>query len=222
MTLKEQLQRQKEIKNKIIMERSERQRQEKIKRNHNSALKNDFIPFYEWQGSTYIVYLELMRSKLSNNSHTINDLLQHYIQLHRFTFWECDYNFSNIRLIIEELFNKYLGDITEEQLKLIIDSPISIHYKQRNLLMQFLEIVVKYVFNFNSRTKFAIANNDMITCHNAYCNMVKPILMKYASLEGIKEAQLLLRKKLASKEIYLAEKQNKVIIYTETGDIEIN
>lgn len=161
-----------------------------------------------------------MRDKITANKIVIDDLLEHFVQLHRFTFWECDYDFSNIRQIVESLFDKYLSDYDLSNVETIIRNPVSIHYKQRDLLLQFMNVIAADIFSYTSRTKFAETNAEMITSHNIWCNLTKPCIVKFIDKKCIAEAQEILRLKLNAKKIYEAVRDKKVLIYTENGDIE--
>lgn len=219
-SLREQIAQRKAAKKYAENMKAEKAKIDTAKRKRDWDVKIDFIPQLEWYSSPYYAYFNLMKDKLKSNNLVINDLLQHFVQLHRFTFWQCDYDFSNIRLIVERLFNKYLNKFNLLNVEEILNNPISIHYKQRDLLMQFMELLPSLVFSFKSRKLFAIANSEMIVGHNAWCNLTKPHLTTFIDWEGVEEAQNILRLKLNSKVIYEAARDKKVLIYTETGDIE--
>lgn len=193
---------------------------ESAKRKRDYDNKIDYIPQVEWYSSSDYAYFNLMKDKLQSNNLVINDLLQHFVQLHRFTFWNCDYDFSNIRSIIEDLFDKYVGVFDLSNVEHVVNNSITIHYKQRDLLMQFMDLLPSLVFTIKSRKLFAVANSEMIVGHNAWCNLTKPILAKFIDWEGVEKAQEILRLKINSKTIYKAARDKKVLIYTETGDLE--
>ncbi len=86
--------------------------------------------------------------------------------------------------------------------------------------MQFMDLLPSLVFTIKSRKLFAVANNKMIVGHNAWCNLIKPILAKFIDWDGVEKAQEILRLKINAKMLYLAARDKKVLIYTETGDIE--
>lgn len=219
-SLREQIAQRKQAKKFAQQLKAEKTRLEAAKRKRDRDVKVDNIPFYEWCGSPYYAYFNLMKAKVQSNNLIIDDLLQHFVQLHRFTFWECDYDFSNIRVIIESLFDKYVADFDLTNVEQIINKPVSIHYKQRDLLMQFMELLPGMVFSHTSRKAFALANSEMIVGHNAWCNATKPQLSKFVDWQGVAEAQEILRLKLNSKMLYVAARDKKVLIYTETGDLE--
>jgi len=219
-SLREQIAQRKSAKKYAANIKVEKAKIESAKRKRDYDNKIDYIPQLEWFSSSYYTYFNLIKDKLQSNKLVINDLLQHFVQLHRFTFWSCDYDFSNIRLIVESLFDKYVGDFDLSNVEQILNSPISIHYKQRDLLMQFMDLLPSLVFTIKSRQLFAIANSEMIVKHNSWCNLTKPSLAKFIDWDGVKEAQNLLRLKINAKMLYVAARDKKVLIYTETGDIE--
>ncbi len=108
-SLREQIAKRKAAKKYAANMKAEKNKIESAKRKRDHDDKIDFIPQLEWFSNSYYAYFNLMKDKLQSNNLVINDLLQHFVQLHRFTFWNCDYDFSNIRSIIEDLFDKYVG-----------------------------------------------------------------------------------------------------------------
>lgn len=220
MSLREQIAQRKAVKKYAANMKAEQARLAAAKRERDRSAKMDNIPFYEWVGSPYYAYFNLMKNKIRENKLVIDDLLQHFVQLHRFTFWECDYDFSNIRTIIESLFDKYLVNYNLSNVENIIHNPVLIHYKQRDLLMQFMELLPSMVFSHTSRKAFAEANSEMIVGHNIWCNSTKPHIIKFIDWQGVEAAQEILRLKLNSKMLYKAARDKKILIYTETGDFQ--
>lgn len=219
-SLREQIAQRKQAKKFAQQLKAEKIRIEAAKHKRDRDIKIDNIPFYEWTGSPYYTYFNLMKAKIASNNLVVNDLLQHFIQLHRFTFWECDYDFSNIRVIIENLFDKYISEFDLSNVEQIINKTVSIHYKQRDLLLQFMDMLPSLVFSHTSRKEFALANSEMIIGHNVWCNATKPHLAKFVDWAGVEEAQELLRLKINSKMLYQAAINKKVLVYTDTGDFE--
>lgn len=209
-SLREQVAQRKQAKKFTEQMKAEKSRIEAAKRKRDRDSKIDFIPTLEWYSSPYYAYFNLMKDKIQSNNLVVNDLLQHFIQLHRFTFWQCDYDFSNIRVIVEGLFDKYVSEFDLSNVEQIINKPISIHYKQRDLLLQFMNLLPSLVFSHTSRKEFAHANSEMIIGHNIWCKATKPHLANFVDWGGVEEAQEILRLKLNSKMIYQAAINNMV------------
>ena len=218
MTLKEQLAAKKAAKAKHKTQQAEKHRIESIKRERDWKRKNDVISPIEFGVSTYKIYLDKIKLHLKNNDLTIDDILQSFIQLHRFCFLETEYDFTNIRTIIESLFDKHCSEIGDEATTEQLTKKINIHYKQRELLHQFCTVIYSYIASFKSRTVFAESNLDMITGHQAYCALIKPVIARFISKEDVAEAQKIIRQRAHGKELYTQSIAGKLIITGPTGD----
>lgn len=127
------------------------------------------------------------------------------------TYWKCDYDFSNIREVIEAIFVEYLSNYDLDNVTPIIKNKINIHYKRRELLVMFINVMCEIIPTYKSRRLFAIDNAEMIINHHAYCLLAKPVVGKFCDWEGVKEAQQIIACRAESKERYLVIKQCKIV-----------
>lgn len=218
MTLKEQLKAKKEAKQARIIKQNEEIRIKQLKTERDWKNKNDVISPIEFGVSTYKLYLDRIKTQLKDNNLTVNDLVQDYIQLHRFCFFDTEYDFTNIRVIIESLFDKHCSDIKDYATKEQLATKVSIHYKQRELLHQFCGVIYLHIASFKSRTVFANCTLDMLTGHLAYCGLIKPTIARFISKSDVAEAQEIIRQRVHAKELYKEAIAGKRILIETTGD----
>lgn len=201
-TVSEMMKQKRERKTKLINKQTHRALERKNKIDHANAL-NDFIPPHEWVSSTYGIYLTRLQNKINGNNLRIDDLLNELPQLHRLTFFPCEYDFKNIREIVESIFTNYLNDKSLDEAFNVRQYPISIHYKQRQLLNKFIQVIANDIITkFKSRRLFAEANAEMIINHQLYCNLGNNIVTRFSDWEGVNEAKKTLDLRLKSKERY--------------------
>lgn len=217
LSLKEQFAAKKQAKHQHIIAAQEKARLEQIKRDKDWKLRNNHISPIEFANSTYRIYLDRVKQSLIDNSLTLDLLFEEIVQLHRFTFMQ-NLDYVNIRAIIESLFDKYCIDIWDECTPERLASPVKIHHKQRELLHQFCCLVYAEVASFTLRSEFAKANLDMITNHQIYCGIKKPVVARFISQDGVTEAQETIRLRVHQKELYTEAKSGKRILIDETGD----
>lgn len=218
MTLKEQMQAKKQAKQARLAKQNDDYRIKQLKRERDWKLRNDNISPIEFGASTYKIYLDRIVTQLNANILTVQDLTADFIQLHRFCFLDTDYDLSNIRQIIEQLFDKYCNDLGDTATPKQLSARVSVHYKQRELLIKFCEIIYAKIASFKSRTVFANANLNMITDHLCYCGLAKPVISRFIARDDLKEAQDIIRQRVHSKELYKNAIEKKQIFIDSTGD----
>lgn len=206
-TVSEMMELKRERKTKLVNKHTHRALELKNKIDRANAL-NDFIPPHEWVSSTYGIYLTRLQNKINDNNLHIDDLLNEFPQLHRLTFFPCEYDFRNIREIIEGVFTNYLNNKSLDEACDIRQQSISIHYKQRELLNRFIQVIANDIITkFKSRWLFAEANAEMIINHQLYCNIGGNIVTRFSDWEGVNEAKKTLDLRLKSKERYQHNQQ---------------
>lgn len=217
MTLKEKMTAKKQAKHQHLIAAQEKARLEQMKRDKDWRLRNNYISPIEYANSTYKIYLDRVKQSLIDNSLTLDLLFEEIVQLHRFTFMQ-NLDYVNIRAIIESIFDKYCIDIWDECTPERLASPVKIHYKQRELLHQFCCLVYAEVASFTLRSEFAKANLDMITNHQIYCGLKKPVVARFISQDGVTEAQETIRLRVHQKQLYNAALAGKQITIDASGD----
>lgn len=218
MTLKEQMQAKKQAKQARLIQQADDFKIKQLKRERDWKLRNDNISPVEFGCSTYKIYLDRIVNQLEENNLTVQDLTADFVQLHRFTFLDTDYDLSNIRTIIEQLFDKYCHDLGDTATIEQLSVKMNIHYKQRQLLIKFCEIIYAKIASFKSRTVFANGNLSMITDHLCYCGLANPTINRFIARDDLKEAQEIIRQRVHSKELYKNAVNKKQIFIDVTGD----
>ena len=205
MTLKEQMAAKKQAKkariNKQLIEYANRENQKRQRKG-----LQDFIPMTEWATSSYALYFDSFKSKLEDNSLLIHHLISEFPQLHRMTFWNTEYDLTGIRKIIEGTFDKHLLDDDVETVQLKAYNPVKIHYKQRELLLNFVKTMYSIICKYKSRRAFAYDNAEMINNHHLYCGLAKVTVHKFCDWEGVSEARTLIEERVNCKADYLKTK----------------
>jgi len=218
MNLKEKMVAKKLAKQANKLAANEKSRLEEIKKERDWKLTHDFISPIEFGCSTYKIFLDKVKKSLADNTITLDVLFEEMVQLHRFTFLETEYDFSNIRIIVEDLFTKYGSEFIDTATPEQLATKLNIHYKQRELLHKFCTVIYAKVASFTSRTVFATANLDMLTGHQAYCGITKPVLARFICREGVIDAQETIRQRVHQKDIYNAALAGKQITIDASGD----
>lgn len=182
---------------------------ERIAKKSRDRGLNDYIPLYKWQSSSYGIYLGQLKNAVQKNKLIIDDIVQQLPQLHRLTFFPCGYDFRNIRKIIEGVFQRYVFALSVDEALEIKNNPINIHYKQRELLSKFIDVLgTEIIPRYTSRLKFAQDNSEMIINHELYCKIGNNIVTRFSDWEGVAEAKTIIQTRIDSKATYQQTKQN--------------
>lgn len=214
MTLSEQLHQQREAKKLKQQQRTAKNALPQFRKHAASCASRqklfDFIPPSEWEGGAGAKYHLIVSKLLAEGNITTQDLLDHFVQLHRFTFWNCDYDFSRERKIIERVFEKYITDDSQANAKVFI------HYKHRQLLQAMLDEVWNSTKSFDSRLAYGQATADYIIEHNIYCGLSKCVVGRYIDQNEIKSVLNDMRFTLNIQEIAKKAKQGIMTLPDES------
>lgn len=191
------------------------------RKKYNPQKNRDIINPLEWVGSSYNGYMSRLVESIQNNKLLIEDLVLDFVQLHRFTFFPCDYDFSSPRKIIEKLFSKYLIMYDLSNVEQIRKRKIRLYKPQQDILVEFIQVIRQIIFAYKSRYKFTQDNAEMISSHNAYCALINDNILRFENVQKVKDAQEDIRLKLNEKKIAKALKQKQKVFVDETGDIVI-
>lgn len=189
------------------------------RKKYNPQKNRDIINPLEWVGSSYNGYMTRLVDSVKTNKFLIEDLVLDFVQLHRFTFFPCDYDFSSPRKIIEKLFSKYLIMYDLSNVEKIRKRKIRLYKPQQDILVEFIQVIRKIIFSYKSRYKFTKDNAEMISSHNAYCALIDDNILRFENVQKVKDAQEDIRLKLHEKEISKALKNKQQVFVDETGDI---
>lgn len=93
---------------------------------YNPHKAKDIISKFEWIGSIYYQFYDKLYTNVMQNKCTVQTLVEDIAQLHRLTFLPCDYDLSEVRQLIEDLFDQYLTGHDVESAESIADQPVDI------------------------------------------------------------------------------------------------
>jgi hypothetical protein len=197
----------------------------KRNKKYNPLRRDDYISRIEHLSSTLTPNSIKIKNILLENNFTVKDLISYGMMLYQQTYMydqlTPDFNASNVRNWIEKEFNK-LNDIkTKDELKPILSCKIKIHWKIRDLLVQFIEEIYTLTCGITSRNTYAKIINEAIICSNIRINLVATSMRKFVDIKDVMTSQESCRKRLKRNELIQAKQDGKIAYFDETGDIVI-
>ena len=213
-TVKEMMAAKKAKKAQTILKQQTRNMEREAKK-FKSKADDDYIPFYEWATSSYAQYIGPLKQRIIDNKITYFDLAENFTQLHRLTYFPCEYDFANVRKMIEKVMHKYLYAYDMESVKEVYTKQVNLHWYHREMFVTFLTILAERLSGFRSRKEFATMNADMILNHELATKIRNITANRFIDWSIVAEAKIHVDSRRTAKEVYQDMKQTIAIFKKE-------